>query len=546
MLVDALTGQVFDANPAALNMLTDDPADVLGKKIWEIAGLAHLGLDAAFLGDALRGEIIKYDDWNLLATNGMITHAEVIARSYQTDQRKVILYNFRSINDRKEAEARIRYMALHDALTGLPNRTLLTDRLGQAVAYARRARGKVAVMMLDLDHFKHINDSLGHHVGDMLLQTVADRLRACLRECDTAARLGGDEFVILLGDVESSADIDVVAEKVLAALKTPFMIEQHQLHIGCSIGVSTYPHDGEDPAKLMRAADTAMYDAKGNGRGIHRHFTPEMNEATMRWQELANDIHMACANGEFTLYYQPQVALDGYQITGVEALLRWNHPEQGLVMPSVFVPLLEELGLIVEVGEWALVQACQQNMAWQAQGHPPIRMAVNLSAQQFYRGDIVKSVKHALEVSGMDPQWLELELTESLTLDDTEVTIKIMNDLKDLGVTLSLDDFGTGWSSLSYLRRFPLDRIKIDRAFMSEVATEPNAAAVVHGILNLAQSLGLGCVAEGIENNEQLDYLKQQICADMQGFLFSRPLAAEDVSRVLAEVMGPKPLVDDQ
>lgn len=546
MLVDALTGQVFDANPAALNMLTDDPADVLGKKIWEIAGLAHLGLDAAFLGDALRGEIIKYDDWNLLATNGMITHAEVIARSYQTDQRKVILYNFRSINDRKEAEARIRYMALHDALTGLPNRTLLTDRLGQAVAHARRARGKVAVMMLDLDHFKHINDSLGHHVGDMLLQTVADRLRACLRECDTAARLGGDEFVILLGDVESSADIDVVAEKVLAALKTPFMIEQHQLHIGCSIGVSTYPHDGEDPAKLMRAADTAMYDAKGNGRGIHRHFTPEMNEATMRWQELANDIHMACANGEFTLYYQPQVALDGYQITGVEALLRWNHPEQGLVMPSVFVPLLEELGLIVEVGEWALVQACQQNMAWQAQGHPPIRMAVNLSAQQFYRGDIVKSVKHALEVSGMDPQWLELELTESLTLDDTEVTIKIMNDLKDLGVTLSLDDFGTGWSSLSYLRRFPLDRIKIDRAFMSEVATEPNAAAVVHGILNLAQSLGLGCVAEGIENNEQLDYLKQQICADMQGFLFSRPLAAEDVSRVLAEVMGPKPLVDDQ
>jgi diguanylate cyclase (GGDEF)-like protein/PAS domain S-box-containing protein len=544
MLVDGATGRVFDANPAVMAMLSEDPAHVLGKRLWELPGFEHVSKCQASIDELTQCEIMKYDDWELRNAAGVATHAEVIGRSYQTDDRVVLLYNFRNINDRKEAEARIRYMALHDALTGLPNRTLLTDRLGQAVAHARRSRQKVAVMMLDLDHFKHINDSLGHHVGDLLLQTVADRLRACLRECDTAARLGGDEFVILLGDVEDTSAIDVVAEKVLAALKAPFSIEQHQLHIGGSIGVSLYPQDGEDASKLMRAADTAMYDAKGNGRGIHRHFTPAMNEATMRWQELANDIHMACAKGEFVLHYQPQVALDGYHITGVEALLRWNHPDQGLVLPSVFVPLLEELGLIVEVGEWALVQACQQNMAWQAAGHAPIRMAVNLSAQQFYRGDIVKSVKHALDVSGMDPQWLELELTESLTLDDTEVTIQIMNDLKTLGVTLSLDDFGTGWSSLSYLRRFPLDRIKIDRAFMSEVATEPNAAAVVQGILSLAQSLGLGCVAEGIENWDQLDYLKRQICSEMQGFLFSRPLAPDDVAGILADAMGPKPIED--
>lgn len=539
MLVDAQSGEVFDANPAALDMFSTDPDDVLGKKIWELAGAARMNLGEAMLNEPLRRGMMKFDDWELTANSGAVTHAEVIGRAYETDQRRVVLFNFRNINDRKEAEARIRYMALHDALTGLPNRTLLTDRLGQAVAQARRNREKVAVMMLDLDHFKHINDSLGHHVGDLLLQTVADRLRGCLRECDTAARLGGDEFVILLGNIDEVGDIDVVAEKVLCALKAPFAIEQHQLHIGGSIGVSLFPQDGEDCSKLMRAADTAMYDAKASGRGIHRHFIPAMNEATTRWQELASDIHMACAKGEFTLYYQPQIALDGYHITGVEALLRWNHPDQGLIMPSLFVPLLEELGLIVEVGEWALVQACQQNMAWQRAGHAPIRMAVNLSAQQFYRGDIVKSVRHALDVSGMDPRWLELELTESLTLDDTEVTIQIMNDLKALGVTLSLDDFGTGWSSLSYLRRFPLDRIKIDRAFMSEVATEPNAAAVVQGIFSLAQSLGLGCVAEGIENREQLDYLKRQICAEMQGFLFSRPLAADDVAQVLAQIMGP-------
>lgn len=546
MLVDAQTGEVFDANPAAVSMFSHDPADVLGKRIWELAGSARTTFGEAMLQESVRRGIVKYDDWELIAAGGVTTHAEVITRTYETDQRQVVLFNFRNINDRKEAEARIRYMALHDALTGLPNRTLLTDRLGQAVAQARRSGQQVAVMMLDLDHFKHINDSLGHHVGDMLLQTVADRLRSCLRECDTAARLGGDEFVILLGDVAHAGDVDVVAGKVLQALKGAFLIEQHQLHIGGSIGVSTFPQDGEDPAKLLRSADTAMYDAKGNGRGIHRHFTPAMNEATMRWQELANDIHMACVNGEFTLYYQPQVALDGYHVTGVEALLRWNHPVQGLVLPSVFVPLLEELGLIVEVGEWVLEQACRQNVAWQRAGHPPIRMAVNLSAQQFYRGDIVKSVRRALAVSGMDPQWLELELTESLTLDDTEVTIQIMNDLKALGVTLSLDDFGTGWSSLSYLRRFPLDRIKIDRTFMSEVATEPNAAAVVQGILSLAQNLGLGCVAEGVESREQLDYLKRQICSEMQGFLFSRPLAAEDVAQVLTHAIGPRRIGDSR
>lgn len=535
LLVDGQGGAVIDGNPAILALLGCTREALLGRAIWDLPGFAAIPACRALLEDITRCETIRYDDWVLTDGEGAGIDTEVIARAYRAEDRAVIQVNIRNITERKEAEARIRYLALHDALTGLPNRSLLKDRLARAITHARRKGSQVAVMMLDLDHFKDINDSLGHHVGDILLQTVAERLRACLREGDTAARLGGDEFVILLGDVTSQADIDVVAGKVLHTLRQPFFLEQHQLQIGGSIGVSLFPHDGEDPNNLLRAADTAMYEAKGSGRGVHRLFTPEMNAATMQRLELVNDIHKACANHEFTLYYQPQVAVDGYRITGVEALLRWNHPRQGLVLPSLFVPLLEELGLIVEVGDWALLEACRQNMAWQEQGHAPIRMAVNLSAQQFYRGDIVTSVKRALALSGMAPQWLELELTEGLTLDDTETTIQIMCELKALGIHLSLDDFGTGWSSLSYLRRFPLDRIKIDRSFMSEVTTQPNAAAVVQGIFNLAQSLGLGCVAEGVENIDQLDYLKRNLCSEIQGFLFSRPLTPEGLSGFLAQ-----------
>lgn len=535
LLLDGVTGRVIDANPAVAAMLGHDGDSLMGRHLWDLPSFAHIPACRGVLEDIARFETIRYDDWVLRGADEASIDVEVIGLLYQAEHRAIIQCNIRNISERKEAEARIRYLALHDALTGLPNRSLLTDRLRRAVGQARRNRQQVAVMMLDLDHFKHINDSLGHHVGDILLQTVSDRLRGCLRDVDTAARLGGDEFVILLSDVSGTEDVDVVARKMLQALKRPFPIEQHQLHIGGSIGVSMFPQDGEDPNNLLRAADTAMYDAKANGRGVHRFFTPALNEATMRRQKLASDIHQACANDEFALYYQPQFAVDGNRITGVEALLRWNHPEQGLVLPSLFIPLLEELGLIVEVGDWALMQACRQNMAWQAAGHPPIRMAVNLSAQQFYRGDIVKSVKRALDESGMDPQWLELELTEGLTLDDTETTIQIMLNLKALGISLSLDDFGTGWSSLSYLRRFPLDRIKIDRSFMSEVTTQPNAAAVVQSIFSLAQSLGLGCVAEGVETDDQLDYLKQHLCSEIQGFLFSHPLAPEDVPGILGD-----------
>lgn len=527
VLLDFDTGQVTDANPAVTDMLGHDRACLVGRKLWELESFRDVQACRATMSELKGHDSVQRDHWVLTTGDGSSIDVEMVSNHYKAAGADVVQCNIRNITERKEAEARIRYMALHDALTGLPNRALLHDRLRNDIAHARRNQKHVAVLMLDLDHFKHINDSLGHFVGDQLLEAVATRLRACLRDGDTAARLGGDEFVIGLPDIADGEAAAVVANKILDILTEPFPIEDRKLHISGSIGISLYPADGEDPGALLRAADTAMYDAKQNGRGMHRFFTPALNEAARRRHSLANDAHQACQRGEFVLHYQPQIEIETGKVTGLETLVRWNHPVEGLVSPALFIPLLEELGLIVEVGHWILKAACRQNAQWQTDGLPPMRIAVNLSAQQFYRGDIVRSVKQALEEAKLAPEWLDLELTESLTLDDTETTLRIMSELKELGVSLSLDDFGTGWSSLSYLRRFPIDRIKIDRSFMRDVTTQPNAAAVVQSILHLAQSLGLGCVAEGVETQEQLEYLQGQLCQEIQGFLFCKPLPAE-------------------
>ena len=438
-----------------------------------------------------------------------------------------------NITNRKQAELRIRYMALHDALTGLPNRILLEDRLAQAVALARRNQKSVAVLMLDLDRFKDVNDSFGHYVGDRLLEAVSKRLQACLRDSDIIARLGGDEFVIGVPMVADNRDIETIAQKVLSTLGEPFRIEGHEMQVSASIGISVYPADGENSEVLLQFADAAMYEAKKKRRGIYCFFTPKLTEATQRRRKLENDLYRACARGEFVVHYQPLVLTNSGRITGVEALLRWCHPEEGLISPNEFIPQLEELGLIVEVGEWVLRTACLQNVAWQKEGIPRVRVTVNVSAQQFYRGNIVRTVERVLRETGLEPEWLELELTESLTLDYSETTIKIMQDLKRIGVSLSLDDFGTGWSSLSYLRKFPLDRIKIDRSFMRDIPSEPAAEAVVRSILSLGRNLGFDCIAEGVETRQQLDYLQKQMCTEMQGFLYSPALPAAECGALL-------------
>lgn len=442
-----------------------------------------------------------------------------------------------NITERKQAEARIHHMALHDALTGLPNRTLMAEMLTQAIAQARRNNKRVALLMLDLDHFKNVNDTYGHYTGDRLLEAVAARLKDCLRESDIIARLGGDEFLIGFPEVDDEKGVEQVAQKILTTLSEPFLIEGHRLQIGASGGICQYPIDGESAESLLQIADSALYDSKKKRRGTYSFFTPELTQATRRRQRLERDLRDACTRGEFKLNYQPLVTIDKKHIVAVEALLRWHHSELGQVSPSEFVPLLEDLELMSEVGTWVMRTACQQSIAWQNEGLPPVRIAVNVSAQQFYRGDIVKAVKTVIQETGMNPHLLELELTESLTLDDSESSIRIMQELKQLGVSLSLDDFGTGWSSLSYLRRFPLDRLKIDRSFLRDIESQPSAEAVVRSILNLGRNLGLSCVAEGVETREQLSYLLNQKCAEMQGFLFSRALPAEECAELIRSEM---------
>ena len=539
LVLDCETNTVHDLNAQCSHLLERTAAEACGRPLDDIPALHALGSSKAIV-DALRtGGQIKWDDWSWQKADGSEVSVEVLGTTYRAGDRLLAQCTFRDIGARKEAEARVHYLAMHDALTGLPNRTLLMDRLNQAIAHSRRDHTQVGLLLLDLDHFKHVNDSLGHFVGDGLLEEVSRRLRSVLREGDTPARLGGDEFVVAACGLTGPEDAEALAKRILEALEPVFQVEGHNLHVGTSIGISMYPGDGDNPAALLQTADTAMYQAKKKGRGNYRLFTRDLSMASERWHILSNDLHGACERGEFVLHYQPLIHLDDSSITGLEALLRWHHPTEGLIEPGLFIPLLEEHGRMVEVGRWVLRTACSQNAAWQAQGLPKVRMAVNVSAQQFYRGDIVSTVRDSLNASGLAPEWLELELTESLTLDDTNLTLRIMDELKAMGVSLSLDDFGTGWSSLSYLKRFPLDRIKIDRSFVRDIVNDESTAAIVHSILDLARQLHLDCVAEGVETTAQLEHLRAERCPGIQGFLFSKAMDAKDIPEMLC--LSPRP-----
>ncbi len=533
LLIHLESGKITDINLAVVKMLGYDRDHFLNHKLSDVPPFKDIPDCQTCLTDLQTIESAMFEDWSLETKDKSRVNVEFVSNVYHVDGTRIVQCNLRDITYRKQSEALIRYMALHDALTGLPNRVLLQDRLTQAIAQGARNQQRVAVLMLDLDQFKHVNDSLGHHVGDCLLEAVSRRLAACTRETDIVARLGGDEFVIGLLNLEDTFAIENVVQKLLLSLRDPFYIEGHELQVGSSIGISWYPNDGETPGTLLRAADTAMYAAKANARGGYRFFTPELDMATQRRLLLTTDLHHACELGQLVLHYQPQVSTVDGTITAVEALLRWNHPRHGLISPNEFIPLLEELGLMIEVGSWVLKTACLQNAAWQREGLRPVRMAVNVSAQQFYRGDLVRTVKEVLDESKLQPEWLELELTETLTLDDSETTIHIMNELKRLGLSLSLDDFGTGWSSLSCLRRFPLDRLKIDRSFMRDITTQPAAEAVVSSILDLARNLGFTCIAEGVETEAQREYLDEENCAEIQGFLYSPALLASECAALM-------------
>ena len=434
----------------------------------------------------------------------------------------------RAIGAQQLAEARLRHLAHHDALTDLPNRSLLNDRLGVAMGHARRDGQPLALLFIDLDRFKYVNDSLGHPVGDRLLQTVAKRLQAVLRDGDTLARLGGDEFVVLVEGLKAAEDAGRVAQKLLDALQAPVLLDGHELFVGGSIGISLFPQHGDTIEALVRCADSAMYRAKDAGRNTYRFHTREQATQSRERFDLEHGLRHAVARGELRLLYQPQADCRSGEIIGVEALLRWHHPERGVVPPDRFIPLAEEIGLIGHIGQWVLDTACAQARAWELAGRP-LRVAVNLSGQQVSADGLVDVVRAALAASGLSPRLLELEITEGHILKRVEHCIDTLHQLKALGITLAIDDFGTGYSSLSYLKRLPVDRLKIDRSFVEGVPADHDDVAIVATILAMARNLGLAVIAEGVETPDQLAHLTAAQCAEYQGYLLGRPMPAADI-----------------
>ncbi len=440
---------------------------------------------------------------------------------------------FHDVSMAREMVLEMSHRAQHDVLTGLPNRLTLNDRLTQAISLARRNSHKLAVLFLDLDGFKNINDSLGHTVGDKLLQSVAVRLSDCVRKSDTISRQGGDEFVILLPEVAHAADAAVSAGKIIAEIKKTHVIGEQRLCITASIGVSTYPDNGEDAETLIKNADTAMYHAKQSGRDNFQFFTPEMNLRAVERQSLEGQLRYAVERHELLLHYQPKVDLKTGAITSVEALVRWQHPTRGLLLPGQFLAIAEDTGLIIAIGQWVLGEACRQTREWLDAGLPVVPVAVNISSQEFRNVHFLEGVQRVLNDNCLDPKYLELELTETVLMREAESTAAVLGRLKAVGVRLAVDDFGTGYSSLSYLTRFPIDTLKLDQSFLHEIDTRPNDAIVVKAVIGMAKSLQQRVIAEGIETQEQLAFLQAHGCDEGQGYYFSRPVTAKRFAPLL-------------
>lgn len=440
---------------------------------------------------------------------------------------------FRDVSAAREMALQMAHSAEHDFLTGLPNRMLLNDRVGRAISLAPRHGKKVAVLFLDLDGFKHINDSLGHPIGDKLLQSIGKRLVGCVRGSDTVSRQGGDEFVVLLSEVAEAEDPAITARRILQAVAEAHPIDGHDLHVTTSIGVSVFPDDGKDAETLIKNADTAMYQAKENGRQSYQFFKPAMNVRAVERQSIEESLRRALERQEFALHYQPKINLKTGEITGAEALLRWMHPARGTVPPGQFIPVAEDCGLILPIGNWVLHEACYQARAWVDAGLPLATMAVNISAMEFRDENFLEGVFAALEETGLDARYLELELTESVLMKHAESTQSILKALRAKGIQLAVDDFGTGYSSLSYLRKFPIDALKIDQSFVRQITTAPDETTIVTAIISMGRSLKLRVVAEGVETMEELAFLQGHHCDEAQGYYFSRPVLAEKFAALL-------------
>ncbi|MFC4769424.1 putative bifunctional diguanylate cyclase/phosphodiesterase [Effusibacillus consociatus] len=531
-----LKGKFLGANPATQKILGYTTEDLGVTHIRSIVAKEDIKKTIERFMEAARGVPQNYEiaahhkDGHRVELN--VTNLPIVVRG------KIVgVYGIaKDITERKRAEELINHMAYHDALTELPNRRLFKDRLTMALAHAKRHNHRLAVMFLDMDRFKNINDTLGHAVGDTLLRLVAKRLTGCVRKSDTVARMGGDEFTILLSEIGQADDILKIARNILQELEQPFKLEGHEFRITASIGIALYPDDGDDSETLMKHADTAMYRAKESGKNNCQLYNSIMNEESLQQLVMENALRKALEREEFSIYYQPLVDTETGRISGFEALIRWEHPELGLLSPADFIPLAEATGLIGPISEWVLRKACTQNKAWQDAGFPPLQVSVNLSGCQLQE-ELVETVSGILAVTGLSPGYLQLEITEGNALQNINDCIERLNALKMLGVHIAIDDFGTGYSSLSYLKKFPIDTLKIDKSFVRDVTNDEYDAAIVSTIIGMARSLHLCVIAEGVETQAQLDFLRDQRCEAVQGYLFSRPLPVEECEKLLFKQM---------
>ncbi|GAA0181137.1 hypothetical protein SH2C18_37110 [Clostridium sediminicola] len=533
-----INGIIKYINPAAIQIFGYKSNEILNKNINilipEICYKEYLPFDINENSINTNREIVGHRKDNSTLPIDLTISKFYVGETYY------FTFMLRDITKRKHYEEMIRYQAFYDSLTDLPNRLLLKERMELEIAHAKNTEQKMAVMYLDLDRFKLINDTLGHDIGDKLLKEIANRLKNCVHSDDTVTRLGGDEFVILISRIIREEDVAKIANKILEAIRETIVINNHELYLTSSIGITIYPDGGNDYESLVTNADVAMYRAKEKGKNNFQFYTPALNDKALERLALENSLRRAVEYEEFIVYYQPKVNTENENIIGMEALIRWQHPNWGMVPPQKFIPLAEESGLIVPIGEWVLRTACVQNKAWQNAGFPPLTVAVNLSIRQFELQDLTKMISNVLEETGLEPKYLELEITESIAMKNVEYTLKVINELRELGVKFAIDDFGTGYSSLSRLNSFSVNTLKIDRSFVCKIDGEKNNSILASTVLALGKSLELGIVAEGVETEEQVKFFKKNKCDEMQGYYFGKPMSSQDFEKLYCENLQQK------
>jgi diguanylate cyclase (GGDEF)-like protein/PAS domain S-box-containing protein len=539
-------GMLEFVNAAVERMFGWKPLELIGRNIDCLLPARHRNTQQRVLADTdRRNHSLTIDaerEIKAQRKNGSVFSIELTFGEMQIEGRIKYAGIMRDITERKCAEERIRHLAHYDDLTGLPNRALFSQLLEQALSESKFAQKQVAVLFIDLDRFKLINDSLSHESGDAVLRQVAKRLTEALPRRDTIARFGGDEFAVLMRDCSIPTDAAETAQKLLTALAQPLLVEEQEYHLTASIGISAFPGDGENAQSILKHSDIAMYRAKEHGKNNYQFYSSQMNLHSFERLVLERFLRHALDQDEFEVYYQPKIDLVTGSVTGMEALLRWMHPGMGMISPTKFIPLAEETGLIVPIGAWVLRAACAQTRAWQQQGLPPLRVAVNLSARQFAQDDLLATIVNVLEETGLPPELLELEITESVTMDNPAHAAELLKQLKALGIRLAIDDFGTGYSSLSYLKRFPIDNVKIDRSFIMDIPDDEDDVAITKAIIAMAHSLRLKVIAEGVESEEHLAFLREHDCDEAQGYLFGKPMPADEFMQLMLRCESGVPL----